>query len=56
MLRKDGDTFLVRCKQWTALKVGVSVVRELLGVMAARGAAGGFVATSGQFTSEAETI
>jgi len=29
------------------------VVRELYGVMAARGAAGGFVVTSGRFTAEA---
>jgi restriction system protein len=30
------------------------VVRALYGVMAARGAAGGFVVTSGQFTSDAK--
>ena len=41
------------CKQWKAFKVGVTVVRELYGVMAARGAAGGFVVTSGRFTEEA---
>lgn len=46
VLRKNGQTFLVQCKQWKAFKVGVSVVRELYGVMAARGAAGGFVITS----------
>ncbi len=53
MLRKDRETFLVQCKQWKAYKVGVTVVRELFGVMAARGAAGGFVVTSGRFTREA---
>ena len=53
VLRKDGDKFLVQCKQWKAFKVGVSVVRELYGVMAANGAAGGFVVTSGKFTSDA---
>ncbi|MFX1681028.1 restriction endonuclease [Mitsuaria sp. CC2] len=47
------ETFLVQCKQWKAYKVGVNVVRELYGVMAARGAAGGFVVTSGRFTKEA---
>ena len=31
----------------------MGVVRELYGVMAARGAAGGFVVTSGHFTDEA---
>jgi restriction system protein len=53
VLRKDRETFLVQCKQWRAYKVGVSIVRELFGVMAARGAAGGFVVTSGRFTREA---
>ena len=47
------EKFLVQCKQWRAFKVGVDVVRELYGVMAARGAAGGFVVTSGRFTAEA---
>lgn len=53
VLRKDRETHLVQCKQWKAFKVGVTVVRELYGVMAARGAAGGFVVTSGRFTREA---
>jgi restriction system protein len=56
ILRKNGQTFLVQCKQWKAFKVGVSVVRELYGVMAARGAAGGFVITSGRFTDEAQAF
>lgn len=51
--RAGGEKFLVQCKQWRALKVGVDVVRELYGVMAARGATGGFVVTSGRFTVEA---
>ena len=53
VLGKGGDRFLVQCKQWKAFRVGVTVVRELYGVMAARGAAGGFVVTSGRFTQEA---
>ena len=52
-LGKGGEKFLVQCKQWRAFKVGVEVVRELYGVMAAKGAAGGFVVTSGRFTDEA---
>lgn len=51
--RNGGEKFLVQCKQWRALKVGVDVVRELYGVMAARGATGGFVVTSGRFTDDA---
>ena len=53
VLRKGGDTFLVQAKHWKAFKVGVEVVRGLYGVMAAEGAAGGFVVTSGRFTNEA---
>ena len=54
ILQKNGETFLVQCKQWKALKVGVTVVRELYGVMAARGAIGGYVVTSGQFSQDAK--
>lgn len=53
VLSKGGETFLVRRKQWTAYKVGVEAARELYGVMAAKGAAGGSVVTSGQFTQPA---
>ena len=55
-LRKEGETFLVQCKQWKAYKVGVDVVRELYGVMAAKGATGGFVVTSGAFTDDAKAF
>ena len=53
VLRKGRETFLVQCKQWKAFKVSVDIVRDLYGVMAARGAAGGFVVTSGRFTADA---
>lgn len=56
VLRKGTETFLVQCKQWKAYQVGVRVVRELYGVMAARGAAGGFVVTSGRFTDDARAF
>lgn len=36
--RNGAEKFLVQCKQWRALKVGVDVVREPYGLMAARGA------------------
>ena len=52
-LTKGSEKFLVQCKQWKAYKVGVDVVRELYGVMAAKGATGGFVVTSGRFTDDA---
>jgi restriction system protein len=49
----SGEKFLVQCKHWRAHRVGVDVVRQLYGVMAAQGAAGGFVVTSGGFTPDA---
>lgn len=52
-MQNGREKYLVQCKQWRAWKVGVDVVRELYGVMAARGAAGGFVVTSGRFTAAA---
>lgn len=51
--KNGSEKFLVQCKQWRAYKVGVDVVRKLYGVMAAKGATGGFVVTSGRFTGEA---
>ncbi|QLC73835.1 restriction endonuclease [Pseudomonas sp. LPB0260] len=56
ILRKGSEKHLVQCKQWRSLKVGVAVIREFFGVMAAEGAAGGFVVTSGTFTDEAKTF
>ncbi|ACO76664.1 DNA topoisomerase I and restriction endonuclease domain-containing protein [Azotobacter vinelandii CA] len=53
IVRKGRKRYLVQCKQWRALKVGVKVVRELYGVVAAQGVAGGFVVTSGSFTEDA---
>jgi len=51
-LRRDGELFLIQCKHWRARKVPVATIRELYGAMTARQAAGGFVVTSGDFTSE----
>lgn len=51
--KKDGETFLIQCKQWRATKVGVDVVRELFGVMSAQGATGGYVVSAGPFTRPA---
>lgn len=54
VLTKNGQTVLVQCKQWKTFKVGVKIVRELYGVMAAQKAQGGVVVTSGVFTQEAK--
>lgn len=56
LLKKGSETFLVQCKQWKATQVGVQVVRELFGVMVARGATGAFVVTSGGFSSDARAF
>jgi restriction system protein len=48
------ERFLVQCKQWRAQQVGVAVIRELYGVMAAERVAGGYVVTSGTFTKDAK--
>lgn len=52
-LSKNGERFLVQCKHWRKRQVGVTVVRELNGVIAALGANGGYVVTGGEFTREA---
>ena len=53
VLLRGSEKYFVQCKHWKSLKVGVDVVRELYGVMAAHGAVGGFVVTSGGFTKDA---
>ena len=53
VLRKDGEKYFVQCKHWRAQTVSVPIVRDLYGAMAAQGAAGGFVVTSGRFTKPA---
>lgn len=56
VLHMGSDKYLVQCKQWKSIKVGVTVIREFFGVMAAEGAAGGFVVTSGTYTQEAQAF
>ncbi|SJZ44306.1 restriction system protein [Trichlorobacter thiogenes] len=56
VLRQKSETYLVQCKQWKAYKVGVQPVREFYGVMTARGVAGGYFVTSGEYTGEAKTF
>lgn len=55
-LTGHGETVLVQCKQWNAYKVGVTTVRELLGVVVSEQADRGIVVTSGRFTQEAQTF
>lgn len=53
VLRRGGEKFFVQCKHWKSTSVGVAVVRELFGVMTARGATGGAIVTGGTFTPDA---
>jgi restriction system protein len=53
VLARDGKRYLAQCKHWKAWEVGVSVVRELNGVIAAQRAHGGYVITGGRFTRDA---
>ena len=52
-LRKEGRFVLVQCKHWNSNKVGVSVVREMCGVMMDQRAAGVAIVCSGGFTRDA---
>lgn len=56
VLRRGSEKVLVQCKHWRAVKVGVPIVRELVGVMTAEGATGGIVVTGGDFTPEARAF
>ena len=55
-LGKDGKKVYVQCKHWKKKNVGVKPVRELYGVMKAKGADEGIVVTSGAFTREARAF
>lgn len=51
-LTKGGKKYLVQCKNWKTKPVGVSVVRELFGVVTAENASGGIIVCSGGFTRD----
>jgi restriction system protein len=52
-LHKNGRTHLMQCKQWKSQKVGVSVVREMYGILSEERADSTIIVTSGGFTQEA---
>ena len=54
LLRRDSDRYVVQCKHWRSRQVGVATVREIYGAMAALGALGAYVVTSGTFTRGAK--
>jgi restriction system protein len=53
LLRKDGKTTLVQCKQWQNWQVGVKVVREMYGLLIHHQAAAVKIVALGDYTSEA---
>jgi restriction system protein len=55
-LMKDGERFLVECKQWRKRQVGLMVVRDLGFVIRAAGARGGYLFTAGEFAREAREL
>lgn len=54
ILSRDGERTLVQCKHWKTRKVGVTVVREMYGLLVAHGAQRVKVVTSGVFSAEAQ--
>ncbi|WP_026143331.1 restriction endonuclease [Xanthomonas sp. SHU 308] len=54
ILRKDGRRTLVQCKQWKRQQVGVSVVREMYGLLAHHQADAVEIVCVGSYTNDAE--
>ncbi|PPT81994.1 restriction endonuclease [Xanthomonas arboricola pv. zantedeschiae] len=54
ILRKDGRRTLVQCKQWKRQQVGVSVVREMFGLLAHHQAHAVKIVSIGTYTKDAE--
>jgi restriction system protein len=53
ILRRNGKTTLVQCKQWKASRVGVKPIRELAGVVFGEKAHDGIFVCSGKYTNQA---
>lgn len=53
ILRKNGQTTLVQCKQWQNWQVGVKVVREMYGLLVHHQAAAVKIVALGDYTSDA---
>ncbi|HUW53878.1 MAG TPA: restriction endonuclease [Rhodanobacter sp.] len=54
ILRKDGKTILVQCKQWRNQRVDVKVVREMFGVLVHEGADAMKIVALGDYTPDAQ--
>lgn len=49
----NGEHYLIQCKHYKASKVGVKIVREMLGVLAKEGAQHAVVTATGEYTKDA---
>lgn len=56
ILRRDGEKTIVQCKHWRTDPVGVSLVRELFGVMHAEGARRCIFVTTSGYTEAAQAF
>ena len=54
ILRKNGQTTLVQCKQWQHRQVGVKIVREMYGLLLHHQAAAVKIVAIGDYTSDAQ--
>ncbi|WP_371283058.1 restriction endonuclease [Dokdonella sp.] len=54
VLKKDGKTTLVQCKQWRTQRVDVKVVREMFGLLTHHRAAAVKIVAVGNYTRDAE--
>jgi len=54
ILRMDGKTTLVQCKQWKTQRVDVKIVREMFGLLTHHGAAAVKIVAVGQYTADAQ--
>ena len=55
-LKKGNQLTLVQCKRWKKNKVGLPIIRELLGAMTAESADKGILVTTSTYTSEARSF
>lgn len=53
LLEKKGEKQIIQCKHWKKNSVGVSVIREMYGVMIAESVVKVIIITSGRFTKDA---
>lgn len=53
ILRKNGKTTLVQCKQWQSRQVGVTIVREMYGLLVHHQAAAVKIVALGNYTDDA---